>query len=220
MNREKQYSLFLLAGGKSSRMGQDKALLKYKNKTFVDTLLEKARMLGIEEIYLSGHSEEEEQARIIWDIYPDRGPLGGIHACMKVMSTPYCLVLPVDVPQIPLEVLDELLRYHEVSNDGFVSNVWDGIAEKEKNHCRHRKKTPLILQHGDRKEYLIGIYPVEMLSFIENRIKDHPASVHGMLEAWGYESFSVDVPECQVANINTLEEYQKLTSCNFIDILE
>ena len=38
---------------------------------------------------------------MIRDIYRNRGPLGGIHACMKEMDTPYCLVLPVDVPQLP-----------------------------------------------------------------------------------------------------------------------
>ena len=187
MNRKKQYSLLLLAGGKSFRMGKNKAQLIYKGKTFVDTLLEKAEILGIERIYLSGYQTEQEHVQVVWDVYSGRGPLGGIHAGMNAMSTPYCLVLPVDVPQIPVEVLENMLRFHEKQGE-----------------------RPLVLQHGQWKEYLIGIYPIKMKSFIENRIKDHPASVHGVLEDWGYECYEAEVDEWQVANINTLDEYEKL----------
>ncbi len=194
MDRSKKYSLLLLAGGKSSRMGKNKAELVYEGKTFVDTLISKAKKLGITQIYLSGQSEKKEQAQIVWDIYPERGPLGGIHACMKAMTTPFCLVLPVDVPQIPVNVLEELIVCHE------------------QNHTSPgEKELPLILQHGDRKEHLIGVYSVAMMGFIEDMIKEHPASVHRMLEQYGHECYHMDILAWQVANINTLDDYKALT---------
>ena len=47
MNRDSEYSLLLLAGGKSSRMGRDKAELLFEGKTFQQQLLDKADQAGI-----------------------------------------------------------------------------------------------------------------------------------------------------------------------------
>lgn len=193
LNRKKQYALVLLAGGKSSRMGENKAKLTYAGKTFTKTLILKAKSLGIEQILLSGFEEKEENVQVVWDIYPDRGPLGGIHACMKAMKTPFCLVLPVDVPQIPEEVLEELLLFHEQMM----------MAEK---------KVPVLLKHHGRRENLIGIYPVEMADYIEELIKENPTSVHRMLDMWGNCCYEADILEWQAANINTQENYQELLS--------
>ena len=192
-NRKNQYSLVLLAGGKSSRMGENKAKLTYAGETFTKTLILKAKNLGIEQILLSGFEEKEESVQVVWDIYSERGPLGGIHACMKQMKTPYCLVLPVDVPQIPEEVLEELLLFHEQMI----------MAEK---------KVPVLLKHHERRENLIGIYPVEMVDYIEELIKEHPTSVHRMLDTWGNCCYEADMLEWQAANINTQENYQELLS--------
>ena len=186
MDRSEKYSLLLLAGGKSSRMGCNKAELLYQGKTFTEILVSKVRKLGIQKIYISGFQKEIENVHIVWDWYPDRGPLGGIHACMEEMETPYCLVLPVDVPQIPLDVLETLLSRHE------------------------EEEVPFLLEHGDRKEYLIGIYPVRMKNVIEERIKGRSASVHGLLEDWGCEYCRLDIPDGQVSNVNTPKAYKEL----------
>ena len=187
VNRKEQYSLILLAGGKSSRMGSNKAELLYKGQTFTRALLEKVKKLGIEQICISGF--EEVGIETVWDIYQDIGPLGGLHACMKQIRTPYCLVIPVDVPQMPVEVLDALLKYHETMAGG---------------------KLPVLLKHGERRENLIGIYPVQMVDYIEERIREHKLSVHGMLDTWGNVCFETDVPGWQVENINTREAYETL----------
>lgn len=193
MDRADCYSLLLLAGGKSSRMGKDKAELLYKGKTFVENSIAKAAKLGIRQIYLSGDQHKRDDVSIVKDIYPQQGPLGGIHACMKEMKTPYCLILPVDVPQIPVEILEELLKCHERHNRNT-----DG------------KQFPLLLKHETFMEPLIGIYPVMMADFIEERIQAEQLSVFRMVETWGCECFQTDIPEWQVANINTQEEYEKL----------
>lgn len=191
MNRKDKYSLVLLAGGKSSRMGTNKAELTYKGQTFTKALLSKAKALGIDNIYVSGF--EEEGMTTIWDIYSEQGPLGGIHACMKSIKTPYCLVIPVDVPQIPAEVLEALLYFHE------------------NQECKAAaKELPVLLKHGDRRENLIGIYPVQMVDYIEDLIKAHRLSVHGMLDSWGNLCFEMEVPEWLVENINTREAYKNL----------
>ena len=60
MHRRDRYSLLLLAGGKSARMGTSKAELLYEGKTFLQHMLDKARALGIEKCYISGYTSAQE----------------------------------------------------------------------------------------------------------------------------------------------------------------
>ncbi len=193
MNRADNYSLLLLTGGKSSRMGMDKAELLYEGRTFVENIIKKVQSLGIEKIYLSGYKGERDDAEVVMDIYREVGPLGGLHAGFNAVVTPYCLVLPVDIPQIPLEFLESMLEAH-------------------KKQCMNVKEEslPLLLERDGFLEPLIGIYPAKIVEFIEGRIKEQRLSVFRMLKEWGSRSFTTEIPEWQLANINTQEDYKEL----------
>ncbi len=193
MDRADNYSLLLLAGGKSSRMGKNKAELLYKGRTFVENLIEKAKKLGIQKIYLSGYQGERDDAEVVWDIYPEVGPLGGLHAGLNTVTTPYCLVLPVDIPQIPMKFLETMLEEHRKQC----------LNAKEEN-------LPLLLERDGFLEPLIGIYPVKMIDFIEGKIIEQRLSVFRMLKEWGSRSFTTEIPEWQTANVNTQEDYIEL----------
>ena len=193
MSRADKYSLLLLAGGKSKRMGANKAELLYNGKTFVETLIEKAKQLGITKIYLSGYPKEVDGAEFVPDVYLEVGPLGGIHGGLCRVETPYCMILPVDVPQVPVTFLDEMINYHE-------NNVASG----------KKKGLPLVLERQEFLEPLIGIYPAGITSFIEERIQAQVLSVFRMVKSLGYTSYAGDVEEALIANINTKEDYEKL----------
>ena len=188
------YSLLVLAGGKSSRMGRDKAKLLLGEKSFLECILDKAEMLGIGETYLSGHGWEGKDVRTVPDRYRERGPLGGMHACFSVMDTPYALVLPVDVPQISMSVLQILLDAH-----GRLLN---------KNHQEYVR--PLLLSHGDRTEPLIGIYPTALGAKIAELIEKESAPVFRLLDETGYDICQVSVREWELENINTPKDYEML----------
>ena len=188
------YSLLVLAGGKSSRMGRDKAELLLGEKSFLECILEKAEMLGIRKKYLSGHGWEGKGVRTVPDRYRERGPLGGMHACFSVMDTPYALVLPVDVPQISMSVLQILLDAH-----GRLLN---------KNHQEYVR--PLLLSHGERTEPLIGIYPAMLGRKIGAIIEKKPAPVFRLLDETGYDICRVSAREWELGNINTPKDYEML----------
>ena len=192
MERRNQYSLLLLAGGKSARMGTSKAELLYEGKTFLQHMLDKAHALGIEKCYISGYTSQQENVQTVWDIYPDRGPLSGIHATMRTMTTPYCLVLPVDAPKLPVEILENLLQKHAQNSNNKV----------------------LIWEHGVRQEPLIAVYPTAMADAIEDLIRDHAAPVFRAIDTWGFESFRMEMEQEQIININTPELYRKLLGQN------
>ena len=188
MSRQDQYSLLLLAGGKNARMGAVKAELLYEGKTFLDHMLDKAQQLGIQKFYISGYESSRPDIQTVWDHYEDRGPLGGIHACMKEMDTPYCLVLPIDTPKLPVDILESLITRHQ----------------------QRTSEKVLIWEHGVRQEPLIAIYPVAMLETVEDLIRDHPAPVFRSLEVWGYDRYRLELEEEIVLNVNTPQAYQRL----------
>ena len=99
----------VLAGGFSRRMGTDKAELKLGDLTLLEIQVRKLREIGIEDIMVSGYSRPVEGTRLIGDIYPHRGPMSGIHACLKAAKNPACLVVSVDVPLFPKEWLEKLI---------------------------------------------------------------------------------------------------------------
>lgn len=184
-----EYSLLLLAGGQNSRMGQPKPELVFRNKSFLDHMLDKGHSLGIQRCYISGYATNRQDVTTVWDIYPDRGPLGGLHACMKVMQTPYCLVLPVDAPTLPMDILVELLKQHQ---------------------SMPNKDTVLIWEHGDRKEPLIAVYPVAMAATIEELIRPGSAPVFRALDRWEHTFFRMELARDIAININTPELYQAI----------
>lgn len=192
MERRNRYSLLLLAGGKSARMGTSKAELLYEGKTFLDHMLEKARSLGLEKFYISGYSSTRDDVTTVLDHYRNRGPLSGLHACMNVMDTPYCLVLPVDAPKLPVEILEGLLQRHE----------------------QRSSEKVLIWEHGVRQEPLIAVYPTAMADTIEGMIRDHAAPVFRAIDEWGFEGFRMEMQSEQIININTPELYKKLLGEN------
>lgn len=198
MTRAEQYSLLLLAGGKSARMGTGKAELMYEGKTFLQHMLDKADALGITKFYISGYSALRPDVQTVWDHYPDRGPLGGIHACMQVIDTPYCLILPVDAPTLPVDILESLISRHENREDEKV----------------------LIWEHGVRQEPLIAVYPTAMADTIENLIRDHAAPVFRAIDTWGYTAFRKELDQERPLNINTPELYKKLLGENVDDARE
>jgi molybdopterin-guanine dinucleotide biosynthesis protein A len=100
---------FVLAGGNSTRMGRDKALLRLSG----ETLLERARILAksvTENVFLVGDPAKiGPSSEVVEDIYPGRGPLGGIHAALMQTQTDLNLILAVDTPFIEERFLDFLV---------------------------------------------------------------------------------------------------------------
>jgi molybdopterin-guanine dinucleotide biosynthesis protein A len=107
---------FVLAGGKSSRMGADKALLQLAGQTLLQRTLELARAVS-EDVRIVGAREKfGEFAPVVEDKYPNRGPLGGIHAALSATTSPFNLILAVDLPFLEKRFLLHLLAETRASS--------------------------------------------------------------------------------------------------------
>jgi len=119
---------FVLAGGKSSRMGTDKAALSLGGRTLLETALTVVRSVAKEVFILGSPEIYGSCGPTIADIFPGCGPLGGIHAALshvaKISQTTnpaqaqpaepqhpspkLSLILAVDTPFITVEFLNYL----------------------------------------------------------------------------------------------------------------
>jgi molybdopterin-guanine dinucleotide biosynthesis protein A len=104
---ESGVTAFILAGGKSSRMGSDKAFLRLEDETLLSRALTVARSVAAQVRIVGEPKKFGDFGRVVEDVYRDRGPLGGIHGALSTSATELNLVLAVDLPF----VLPELLTY-------------------------------------------------------------------------------------------------------------
>jgi molybdenum cofactor guanylyltransferase len=94
-------SAVLLAGGKSRRMGADKAMLPFQCKPLWQFQLGTLRELEPAEIFISARTDPKwrpSDCQFVPDNPPSRGPLSGITSSLDQMRTPHLLVLAIDMP--------------------------------------------------------------------------------------------------------------------------
>lgn len=100
---------FVLVGGKSSRMGRDKAYLELGGRTMLSRAIHVAAAVAGTVKIVGSFDRFRMFGLVVEDQYHERGPLGGIHAALKSSSTPLNLMLAVDLPFIDERFLTHLL---------------------------------------------------------------------------------------------------------------
>jgi molybdopterin-guanine dinucleotide biosynthesis protein A len=107
---------FVLAGGKSTRMGSDKAFLRLGEETLLSRALRVAGAVA-EEVRIVGDAKKFAGfGQVVEDVYRDRGPLGGIHAALSSSTTDWNLMLAVDLPFAGPEFLTYLILWARESD--------------------------------------------------------------------------------------------------------
>jgi len=103
----------LLAGGKSTRMGTDKAGVLIQGEPLWRRQLATLRALGPDEIFISGWDTGPYAAdglEILKDSYFERGPLGGLETALFRTRKPYLVVLAIDLPEMRPDFLNRLVE--------------------------------------------------------------------------------------------------------------
>lgn len=107
---------FVLAGGKSSRMGSDKAFLKFESRTLLERAIAVARESCGEVVIVGDPAVFGGHGAVIQDVYPDCGPLAGIHAALQQPSAELNLMLAVDMALVSVQLLFFLFDAAEKGN--------------------------------------------------------------------------------------------------------
>jgi len=102
---------FVLAGGKSSRMGSDKALLPFQGLTLVEHVAAQVHQAA-GDVTLVGDPARYSHFSypVIGDIYPGCGPLSGIHAALASSRAEWNLIVACDMPELTADLLTRILQ--------------------------------------------------------------------------------------------------------------
>lgn len=106
------FTAVLLAGGKSTRMGRDKATLLIEGVSLWQHQLAKLRALAPSEVFISGPLDGPWRGagiEAVEDLLPGQGPLAGLHAALRRMSHDWLLVLAIDLPDVPSSFLADVV---------------------------------------------------------------------------------------------------------------
>ena len=124
-----KFSAAILAGGQSSRMGQDKARLRIDGQPLLARQIQLVREVGACEVFISGRAGvdySEFGCRVLQDRLVDVGPLAGIERALTETTNPLLLALAVDMPRMTAGFLQQLLLSCE-ENIGIVPRVAERI---------------------------------------------------------------------------------------------
>lgn len=180
----------ILAGGKSSRMGQNKALLTMNNKCFLDVIAEELSTLG--EVLVSVDSKTRYEGishRMVEDCHRDIGPMEGIYQTVRHAGTEYVFVCGADMPFLKKELVQYMAE--------FVSSDYD---------C-------FVLEDEERIHPLCAIYSKAVLPVIEELIAEGNYRLMEIFRRVRTKYIKLELscfsPKL-VRNINTKEEYVRL----------
>lgn len=114
----KDVATFILAGGRSARMGRDKALLVFRGKTLLERAIATAREVG-DTVAIVGARERYSEFgfAMVEDEFQECGPLGGIHAALGASGSEWNVLLSVDTPMVTAEFLRYLVTRAQAQPD-------------------------------------------------------------------------------------------------------
>lgn len=198
---EARFAGFVLAGGRSSRMGADKALVELAGRPLIAYALDALRGVGLTPSIAGATSDLSAFAPVVPDAEPGRGPLGGLWAALERSASPCAVFVSVDMPLLPPSLLAYLMRHAETTQSAVtVASVNDFAQTFPAVIQRHA--LPFLraeLETGSGGCFSafaqagLSVVPVEML--VQAGHVRHPRGL----------------PACQwFRNVNTRDELQRL----------
>jgi molybdopterin-guanine dinucleotide biosynthesis protein A len=105
----------VLAGGRSRRMGRDKALLEVGGRPMAQSVLDALEAAGVDPLFVVGGDARRLSvlgATVLADLFPGQGPLGGVLTALRHVgdTAELLLVAACDLPDLDRTVLDPLLE--------------------------------------------------------------------------------------------------------------
>lgn len=203
MKNEGKQGCLILCGGKSSRMGQDKAKLTYQNRSFLEIICARIKDTGMPcYVSLANYDEQIPAGFIpVYDAVHDEngqtiGPLGGIYTGLKQADKDGLsglFIVPVDTPLFETEIFELIIKAQEREPDAdiFIPVTGDG-----------------------RIHPVSGFYNVKVTGVMEELIAQHDYRMRSLISHPLLHSAAVVMEtaeqERMLRNINSPEDYKAL----------
>ena len=152
----------ILAGGKNLRLGRSKALELLDGKSLLEHVIERLRPLSNQILIVASQEQLElpvaGEAEILVDIYPNKGPLGGIYTGLLASQSSHSIVVACDMPFLNARLLRYMLQ---------LSRDFDAVVPR--------------LEKG-MIEPLHAIYSKNCLSNMKKQLERNQLKVHSFLK--------------------------------------
>ncbi len=153
----------ILAGGKNQRLGKNKAIQDIGGKKVIERVLERLRPLSDQILIVVSQQSLElpafDSVEITADLYPDKGPLGGIYTGLAASGSPCNIVVACDMPFLNTGLLQHMV----VLSEGFEA---------------------VVPRLGDKMlEPLHAVYSRDCLNILKSRLENNLLSVNQMVSS-------------------------------------
>jgi len=182
----------ILAGGKSSRMGTDKSLLVWKDKTLIEHAIDTLKPLCSKVIISSNKQVYNFTGCEIWpDELPQQAPMIGIYSCLKRSETSINIILSCDMPFLGADLLQHLVGSY--GNQPILVPIHDdGLIEP-----------------------LCGVYRKTIIPHLEKYIQNNNLSLNKFIQEYARQFLKIgkELPfyrSNMFANINTPADLKNL----------
>ena len=186
----------ILAGGKSSRFGEDKSIAKLGDKTLLDHTINKIEKEFTEILVISNNKEfnfKNNKIHVVEDcIEGQLGPLVGILTAMKWVKKnnknyKWIASFPCDTPFFDMKFISEL-----------------------KIKIKETSKKLIFLSSDKKRHNIFGLWSVDLIETLEEDIKNGLRKVEIWADKIGYENININTKEFDMfLNINTKEDLKK-----------
>tara|TARA_B100000579_G_scaffold97662_1_gene77462 strand:+ start:68 stop:679 length:612 start_codon:yes stop_codon:yes gene_type:complete len=186
----------ILAGGKSSRFGEDKSTVKLGNKTLLDHTVNKIENEFNEILVISNNKElnfKNKKIQVIEDcIEGQLGPLVGILTAMKWVKENkkdyrWVASFPCDTPFFDINLTNKL-----------------------KLKTNNTSKKLIFLNSEKKRHNIFGAWSIDLIEILENDLKKNFRKVEIWADKIGYESININIEKFdKFLNINTKKDFEK-----------
>jgi len=177
----------VLAGGKSSRMGCEKALLTLDGDTFLARVIRTLQEIFESVIVIVDRPDRFPplDVPVYADIFKNCGPLGGIHVALTVAKTNTLFVASCDIPLLTPAVISSIIK-NPLQGDVVVASTFGHVQP------------------------LCGCYARSCLPALESHLKEGNLSVNEFLRSVRSSRITVDGQREALTNINSRDDYASL----------
>ena len=186
----------ILAGGKSSRFGEDKSNIRLGNKTLLDHTIDKIEKEFGEILIISNNKNYNFKNKKIYTVKDciegQLGPLVGILTAMKWVKENkknyrWIASFPCDTPFFDTKLISKL-----------------------KLKTKETSKKLIFLNSGKKRHNIFGLWSMDLIKTLEKDIKNNFRKVEIWADKVGYESININTEKFdKLLNINTKEDFEK-----------
>lgn len=185
-----QLEVFVLCGGKSSRMGQDKGLIHLQGKPMVQHILDKLKQTNLPITLVTPDQRYNKFGYpLVADHFPENGPMGGLYTSLIHSNAKSILILGCDMPFLSLDAIEYLI---EKSCPNYIT----------------------VAEVNGRINPLFGIYPQEIIPDLALNILEGNLKMRDFILSKKYQTIAMSkfelINDNTFANVNTRDELEKM----------